>query len=94
MRMQNILGSILIIDDDEDVLASAQLYLEHQQYAVRTESNPQQIPALLKKQAFDIILLDMNFEEDTTSGGRRFALAASDSGNRSAGRGGVHYGVW
>ena len=66
--MQNILGNILIIDDDEDVLVSAQLYLEQQQYAVRTKSNPQQIPHLLKQQAFDIILLDMNFAEDTTSG--------------------------
>jgi two-component system, NtrC family, response regulator HydG len=66
--MKDPLGKILIVDDDEDILISAQLFLEHQKYVVHTATNPHKIPALLQEHAFDLILLDMNFAEDTTSG--------------------------
>jgi DNA-binding NtrC family response regulator len=66
--MTKTAGNILIVDDDEDILITAQLLLEHHHYSVYTEKNPHKIPALLRKNLFDVILLDMNFTEDTTSG--------------------------
>jgi two-component system response regulator HydG len=65
-------GKILIIDDDEDVLLAASLLLKKHVNSVYTEKNPQEIPNLLNKQDFDVILLDMNFTRDVTSGSEGF----------------------
>lgn len=65
-------GRILIIDDDEDVLLAASLLLKKHVNSVYTEKNPQQIPNLMNKQDFDVILLDMNFTRDVTSGSEGF----------------------
>jgi DNA-binding NtrC family response regulator len=65
-------GKILIIDDDEDVLHAARLFLKQHAVEVYTEKNPQSIPALLKNDTFDVILLDMNFTRDMTSGKEGF----------------------
>ena len=65
-------GKILIIDDDEDVLLAASLLLKKHVISVQTEKNPQQIPNLLNRQDFDVILLDMNFTRDVTSGSEGF----------------------
>ncbi len=61
-------GKILIVDDDEDVLFSARLLLKQHYAIVRTEKNPEQIPYILKDDRYDVILLDMNFSGDATSG--------------------------
>lgn len=61
-------GKILIIDDDEDILFSARLLLKQHYSIVRIEKNPEQIPASLKDERYDVILLDMNFTGDATTG--------------------------
>ena len=61
-------GKILIIDDDEDILFSARLLLKQHYSIVRIEKNPEQIPSLLKDERYDVILLDMNFTGDATTG--------------------------
>ena len=66
-------GKILIVDDDEDVLFSARLLLKQYYAIVRTEKNPEQIPFILKDDHYDVILLDMNFTGDATSGTEGFA---------------------
>ncbi len=65
-------GKILIIDDDEDVLQAARLYLKQHLSIVHTEKNPQLVPALLQHESYDVILLDMNFTQDVTSGREGF----------------------
>ena len=65
-------GKILIVDDDEDVLFSARLLLKQYYSIVRVEKNPQQIPVILKDDHYDVILLDMNFTGDATSGTEGF----------------------
>jgi DNA-binding NtrC family response regulator len=65
-------GKILIIDDNEDILLAAHLLLKQHFTQVFTEKNPQQIPNLLKSESFDVILLDMNFTQDMTSGSEGF----------------------
>jgi DNA-binding NtrC family response regulator len=66
------IGRILIVDDDEDVLLAASLLLKKHVELVHTEKNPQSIPELLKNQDYDVILLDMNFTRDVTSGSEGF----------------------
>jgi DNA-binding NtrC family response regulator len=65
-------GKILIIDDDEDILYSARLLLKQHYSIVRIEKEPNQIPAILKDEHYDVILLDMNFSGDATSGTEGF----------------------
>ena len=65
-------GKILIIDDDEDVLQAACLFLKQHVAVVHSERNPELIPHLLKHESYDVILLDMNFTRDVTSGGEGF----------------------
>lgn len=63
---------ILIVDDDQDVLLAAKLFLKQHFSVVHTEKNPENIPALLKSDNYDLILLDMNFSRDATSGKEGF----------------------
>ncbi len=70
--MDKELGKILIIDDDEDVLLAAKLLLKKHAQQVIIEKNPKKIPFLLNNDSYDVILLDMNFSKDTTSGKEGF----------------------
>ncbi|WP_207433821.1 sigma 54-interacting transcriptional regulator [Sabulibacter ruber] len=70
--MQQNLGKILIIDDNEDILFSAKMLLKKYAQQVLIEKDPRRIPFLLNQDTYDLILLDMNFREDTTSGNEGF----------------------
>jgi DNA-binding NtrC family response regulator len=59
---------VLIIDDNEDILLAAKLLLKPYAGVVHTEKDPNAIPQLLADETYDVIFLDMNFTEDTTSG--------------------------
>ncbi|MEO6454472.1 MAG: sigma 54-interacting transcriptional regulator, partial [Ginsengibacter sp.] len=61
-------ASILIIDDDPDVLTAVRLLLKTEVKDVLTEKNPENIRSLLSKQPFDVILLDMNFNSSINTG--------------------------
>jgi two-component system, NtrC family, response regulator HydG len=65
-------GKILMIDDDEDVLLAAKMLLKKSNHQVIIEKNPNKIPFLLNNDTYDVILLDMNFSKDTTSGKEGF----------------------
>jgi len=65
-------GRILIIDDDEDVLQAARLYLKQHFSLIQTEKDPNFIPEILTNQVYDVILLDMNFTRDVSSGSEGF----------------------
>jgi len=66
------IGKILIIDDDEDVLLAAKMLLKKYASEVLIEKNPKKIPFLLNDDVYDVILLDMNFSKDITSGKEGF----------------------
>ncbi len=61
-------GKILIVDDNEDLLKAARMYLKRHFAQVDLEKNPQAIPALMSHETYDVILLDMNFTKDVSSG--------------------------
>jgi len=65
-------GSILIIDDNQDILIASKMLLKKTYPLVVTESDPNRIPILLARQTFDVILLDMNFSLDASSGQEGF----------------------
>ena len=65
-------GRILVVDDDGDVLQAARLFLKQHVALVETEKDPKSIPTLLQNNAYDMILLDMNFTEDVSSGEEGF----------------------
>lgn len=68
MPMAKRNGRILIIDDEQDILLTARLFLKQHFTIVQTESNPQKLNDLFANEAFDVILLDMNFSIGNTSG--------------------------
>ena len=60
--------SIVIVDDDEDVLTSARLLLKQHYSKVQTASDPRQINNLLTQVQPDLMLLDMNFQKGVNDG--------------------------
>lgn len=66
MNVKN--ATILIIDDDTDILTAVKLLLKTEVKEVITEKNPENIRSLLSKQNFDLILLDMNFNSSINTG--------------------------
>ncbi|MCV9389250.1 sigma-54-dependent transcriptional regulator [Reichenbachiella ulvae] len=70
--MEKELGKILIIDDDEDVLFAAKMLLKKYAQEVIIEKNPKKIPFLMNNDTYDVIMLDMNFSKDITSGKEGF----------------------
>jgi DNA-binding NtrC family response regulator len=59
--MAKTLASILIVDDDPGILTASQMFLKQLFTLVQVESDPHNIPGLINKHRFDVILLDMNF---------------------------------
>jgi two-component system, NtrC family, response regulator HydG len=66
MTLKN--ASILIIDDDVDVLTAVRLLLKTEAAEVITEKNPENIRSLFHKKHFDVVLLDMNFNSVINTG--------------------------
>ena len=66
--MQLKKASILVIDDDTDVLTAVRLLLRPQVKEIVVEKNPEQIPSLLKSHTFDVVLLDMNYKSALNTG--------------------------
>jgi two-component system, NtrC family, response regulator HydG len=61
-------ASVLVIDDDVDVLTAVRLLLRPEVGEIITEKNPENIRSLLSKHDFDVILLDMNFNSSINTG--------------------------
>ncbi|GAA3993852.1 sigma-54-dependent transcriptional regulator [Mucilaginibacter dorajii] len=61
-------ATILIVDDDPDVLTAVKLLLKTQAGEVITEKNPENLNWLLQKNEVDLVLLDMNFNSAINTG--------------------------
>ncbi|NOX45506.1 MAG: sigma-54-dependent Fis family transcriptional regulator [Chlorobi bacterium] len=70
--MDKIDARLLVVDDDQDVLLAAKLFLKQHFTIVHTEKDPENIKSLLVNENYDVILLDMNFSKDATSGKEGF----------------------
>ena len=67
------IGKVLVVDDDEDILTALRLLLKPHVEFVHTERNPDNIPARMREIDYQVILLDMNFSKDATTGKEGFA---------------------
>jgi DNA-binding NtrC family response regulator len=65
-------AKILLVDDDDDVLQAGRLFLKQHVSLVRTTSDPESLPDILKDESFDVIFLDMNFARGATDGREGF----------------------
>lgn len=70
-------GSLLIVDDNPDILIAARLLLKQHYQSVKTTDNPFDIAGIINEQRkleqpVDVILLDMNFTQDSISGKEGF----------------------
>ncbi|MDR2765679.1 MAG: sigma-54 dependent transcriptional regulator [Tannerella sp.] len=61
-------GSILIVDDNKNVLTALRILLENYFESITLLSSPEQIRALFRRTTPDIVLLDMNFSAGINSG--------------------------
>jgi len=61
-------ASVLVVDDDPDVLTAVRLLLKTEAKEVVTEKNPENLRWHLSKDSFDMILLDMNFNSSINTG--------------------------
>jgi phosphoserine phosphatase RsbU/P len=59
---------ILIADDQQDVLDALRLLLKGHGYAIETVNSPADLLAAVTHREFDILLIDLNYARDTTSG--------------------------
>lgn len=64
--------SVLIVDDDQDILTAGKLLLKRQYARVDTCANPGDIAALMEAHRYSAILLDMNFGPGQSSGEEGF----------------------
>lgn len=61
-------ASILVIDDDTDILTAVKLLLKTEAKNVITEKTPESILSLMTSTKFDLVLLDMNFNSSINTG--------------------------
>src|SRR2546423_3046375 len=59
---------ILIADDQVDVLAALRLLLKGEDYDIITASSPAGVVNIVESQDLDLVLIDLNYTRDTTSG--------------------------
>ncbi len=59
---------ILVADDQPDVLEALRLLLKAEGYQTETATSPEGILGSLESEDFDILLMDLNYARDTTSG--------------------------
>src|SRR5258708_33043910 len=72
-HLSSDLGAVLFVDDDADVLASAQVLLGRNGYRMVEARTPTEAWSVLATQPIDVILLDLNFIQGATSGAEGFA---------------------
>jgi len=59
---------ILVADDQADVLAALRLLLKPEGFSIETASSPASVLEKVDAQDLDVVLMDLNYARDTTSG--------------------------
>ena len=93
LQMPRKEGSILIVDDNNDLLMALKLFLSRQFERIDTLKNPNLILSTLEKQAYDIILLDMNFKAGIATGNEGIFWLHQILEKDPDGHGGVYHSI-
>jgi DNA-binding NtrC family response regulator len=67
-NMTSATPSILIADDDPRIITTLKLLLKSQNYQVVAVSSPAELLTVLARRSFSVALIDLNYQQDTTSG--------------------------
>jgi len=67
----------LIADDQPDVLEALRLLLKNEGYSIDSVNSPSAVLDKVKSQPYDLVLMDLNYTRDTTSGQEGLDLLAS-----------------
>ena len=67
---------ILIADDQPDVIEALRLFLKGEGYQIETANSPIAVLQAVEARAFDVLLIDLNYTRDTTSGREGLDLLA------------------
>lgn len=65
---------ILIADDDKNIQVALRLLLKNESYSTEAVSTPDEIIAALNCRPYSLLLIDLNFQRDTTSGAEGLSL--------------------
>ncbi len=66
--MNNVIPRALIADDQSDVLIALQLLLKSEGFQIEAATSPAAVLEKVSAQKYDVLLMDMNYARDTTSG--------------------------
>jgi DNA-binding NtrC family response regulator len=67
---------ILIADDQADVLEALRLLLKSEGYRIEAAASPRAVLSAVEARDFDVVLMDLNYTRDTTSGQEGLDLLA------------------
>ncbi len=59
---------LLIADDQADVVEALRLLLKPEGYEIATAASPRAVLETVQAREFDLVLMDLNYARDTTSG--------------------------
>jgi DNA-binding NtrC family response regulator len=76
MITESIQSQILIADDQPDVLTALRLMLKSEGFVIHEAKSPSSIIKSVEDRDFDVVLMDMNYTRDTTSGEEGLDLLA------------------
>jgi DNA-binding NtrC family response regulator len=62
------MAKILIADDQADVIAALRLLLKRERFQIETASSPADVLKTIDSEELDVVLMDLNYARDTTSG--------------------------
>jgi DNA-binding NtrC family response regulator len=65
---------VLVADDQPDILQALRLLLKGEGFVVETTTSPGGVLSALERNDFDVLLMDLNYTRDTTSGREGFDL--------------------
>jgi DNA-binding NtrC family response regulator len=68
---------VLVADDKADILEALRLLLKGEGFAVVTQGSPQAVLRAVEQEDFDVVLIDLNYSRDTTSGKEGLDLLAT-----------------
>ncbi len=64
----SVLPKVLVADDQRDVTRALQLLLRGEGFDVASADSPETVLAAVQDETYDVVLIDLNYTRDTTSG--------------------------